>query len=211
MKRTHLAALLPALLLMLLVLGSCGGSSPTLTGEWKAELDLADTFNEAFANYSEGDANSVLLRSGSFPITLQANFREDGTYTMTLDRDSVDAALMQLRRDLSPAVEARIRGELQAAGSDMTVEEYLASSNLSLNDLMNDLISVGLSEDLAAELESQGTYTARDGVLRLVPDARSDGSVPDPMEDTYTLEGGLLTLTTEDDGFGPIKFHRVEL
>lgn len=174
------------------VLAGCGNKEvEALIGTWEAEVDMTELMA------SEMDAEMmefVTLEDVVFTMVLQ--FNSDGTYSMTLDEESVETALNNVMQSVKDGVVAMLENQIAEMGLEMTVEEMLAASGMDLDALMAELeAEIDLSsliEETIDEASDEGKFDAKDGKLFL---SAGLDYLPDPeCYEVYTLEGNVLTL-----------------
>ena len=146
-------------------------------------------------------------------------FNSDGTFSMTLDEASIDAALNSVLQSVKDGTIAMLEAQIAEYGMEMSVEEMLAASGTDLDTLMAEMEAQmnlpGLAAQIISEAAGEGKYDAKDGKLFL---SAGLDYLPDPeCYEVYTLEGNVLTLveyvgTDSDgsfDGLYPLNFNKV--
>lgn len=179
------------ILAMLFVLGGCGGSdADKLVGTWTTALDLTELLNDEIAAGDETMAAYVQVKD--FTLNMTVTFKEDGTYTMGIDEASMTAAMEGVLAALKDGMYDYFEDVLAEAGLNMTVDELLAESGISMDELMDEAFSEAMKEDMFGDLSSQGNFEVKDGKLFL-----SDGldyAVDETIYEVYTLKGNTLTF-----------------
>lgn len=160
-----------------------------LIGTWEGELDMTEAIMQQVGAGAEG------LEIEDFSVTAVFTFKEDGTYTMAFDEDSVEDAFDGLVEDLSVFMEDMMKEQAEAAG--MTLEQLMEAAGMTMDDLV-DMVVQSLEEEdlvdtLVEESKTEGKYEAKDGKLYTTDDPDED--IDEDVYDTYTLEGDVLTLT----------------
>lgn len=212
MRKIALALLF--LLLSLLPLTGCGEKENPIIGSWQAELELADVLTEAFAQDEE---MGPYLQIRSFPIQLQTVFREDGTYSMSVDHASAESAMSGLMEDLRSSIEDYLNAAVAEYGGTITAEEILAEDGTSMDALMAEMELELSSGDLLSVLNGEGKYLAENGRLYLSDSIQTEAGANG--YETYVIEGEgadqTLTLTAGESGgenelepLYPMVFHR---
>ena len=173
MKR--IASLALVLVMIVALFAGCAASATDqekLVGTWKGEMDMTEALKGELGDELEG------FEMSDFKVTVVFNFTEEGTYTMSLDEASVQQAMDGL-----------------IAG--MTLEDLLAASGMSMEDMMKMIKEELEGQDLVGEMvedaKAEGKYQAKDGKLHL--SEGKDEDIDEAVYDTYTLEGDVLTLT----------------
>lgn len=210
--KKRIALLLSFVLVLSLALCACGGEEKkeTLVGTWNASIDIADVYNAEIA--ASGDPTMAeYLSVDSFAIPLVMTFNEDGTYSMTVDKDGMDATMNGLIEDMKVGLENYFNDYFASMGLEIDVDEALAASGMSLDALVEEMKAEIMTEDMYADMESAGQYKAEDGKLYLTEDV--DVEPVGGVYNTYKIEGDTLTIeagTEElDDEMAEILFPLV--
>ncbi len=217
MKRTITKlAVLVLVFAMLLTLSACGSDKKALLGKWEADLDFTDTFN-AEMEASMGEEMMEYFQFPDFEITMVMEFRDDDTYSMSVNEDNLYQTMDIFKQCLREGLENYMEDLIASQGLEMSVEEVLAASGTSIDDLMNEAFSddmiEALIEGVTGDVEINGKFKAMGGKL-FMTDSTSD-DIDETMYDEYVLEGDTLTLVTsniDDDmeDLYPIEFERVD-
>lgn len=191
--KKRIALLLSFVLILSLALCACGGGEKkeTLVGTWNATIDIAEVYNAEIAA-SGDEAMAEYLSVDSFAIPLVMTFNEDGTYSLTVDKEGMDAAMNGLIEDMKVGLEKYFNDYFSSMGLEIDVDEALAASGMSLDALVEEMKAEIMTEDMYADMESAGQYKAEDGKLYLTEDVEVEpvGGV----YNTYTIEGDTLTI-----------------
>ena len=191
--KKRIALLLSFVLVLSLALCACGGGEKkeTLIGTWNATIDIAEVYNAEIAA-SGDEAMAEYLSVDSFAIPLVMTFNEDGTYSLTVDKEGMDAAMNGLIEDMKVGLEKYFNDYFSSMGLEIDVDEALAASGMSLDALVEEMKAEIMTEDMYADMESAGQYKAEDGKLYLTEDVEVEpvGGV----YNTYTIEGDTLTI-----------------
>lgn len=179
-------------LAMVLMLGGCGASDKdALLGTWQAKLDMTDLFNESLLA-GTGEEMGAYMKVEDFTLTVNLTFNSDDTYAMVLDETALDATVAGLRSDLQAGLEQYFADYIAAAGMEMSVEDMLAASNTSMEELMDQIVTQELIDTLVSDIASEGKFKAKDGKLYL--SAGLEYEVDPNVYETYELNGTSLTL-----------------
>lgn len=190
--KKRIALLLSFVLVLSLALCACGGEKKeTLVGTWNASIDIAEVYNAEIAA-SGDEAMAEYLSVDSFAIPLVMTFNEDGTYSLTVDKEGMDAAMNGLIEDMKVGLEKYFNDYFSSMGLEIDVDEALAASGMSLDALVEEMKGEIMTEDMYADMESAGQYKAEDGKLYLTEDVEVEpvGGV----YNTYTIDGDTLTI-----------------
>ena len=186
--KKRIALLLSFVLVLSLALCACGGGKKaTIVGTWKTNIDLAEAFNEEMAAAGMGD----FINIESFNLPLVMTFNEDGTGSMTVDQAAMTETIDKLAADLTAGLEAYFTEYFASMGIEMDLDEALAASGLSMDDLVDEFKAEFAGEEAFAEFTNEFKYKAEDGKLYMSEDL--DSEISDTYN-TYELKGNTLTL-----------------
>ena len=186
--KKRIALLLSFVLVLSLALCACGGEKKaTIVGTWKANIDLAEAFNEEMAASGMGD----FINLESFALPLIMTFNEDGTGSMTVDQEAMTATIDKLAADLTAGLEAYFTETFAAMGLEIDLDEALAATGTSMDDLVNEMKAEFAGEDAFAEFTNEFKYKAEEGKLYMSESL--DAEITDTYN-TYELKGNTLTL-----------------
>lgn len=178
---------------MMTMFTGCGNDNSTLIGTWKADVNLASTVNKNLGDLGE---MAEYLTLENFNVTMVLTFKSDDTFHMTIDEASVETAFSGLMEDLEAGVMRMMEDELAELGLDMTVEEMLAASGMSIDSLMEEAFAALDQEELiksvVEESTSEGKFLAKDG--KLCMSAGLEYNVDPACYEVYTLQDDTLTL-----------------
>ncbi len=169
---------LTLVLSLLLSLAGCGnGDQKKLEGTWKTELDMTDALNESIAG--EDPELGEYVQVSSSKLSAMFTFNDDGSYSVTIDGESMDAWFDSLMKDLTGCFNDYIEALAQEEGLDMSADEMLSLMGMSLEELISQALDKdSLLEDMDAE--ENGTYEIADGKLTCTDE--DEGTI------TYTYE-----------------------
>ena len=200
---------LPLALGLTLTLAACGGNDPKedLVGAWSGQVDVMDQVVEGMRVTAPEIADELELEN--FYIPLEMEFRDDNTYTMTVDQEKLDESMDALIQKTVDATLVYLEQELKDQGiTDMTVDEALAQSGMdreSFTQLMRDSLSQ-LSTTVAEGIQTEGQYRLEGNQMYTSDDKDtepgSDGATP------YTLDGDKLNMDFSNVSLGEVTFTR---
>lgn len=178
-----------ALVMIAMIVAGCAAEEKRLVGTWKGELDMTASLLEEMGEQLDG------FELQEFRVTVVYTFREDGTYEMGLDEASVQAAFDGLIDSMKALMKEKLEQRAQEQGKDL--EQLLANSGLTVEDLMKNITDAAAEKNLAERLmersQVQGRYKAEDGKLYIT--TAPDEEISAEVYDTYALKGDVLTLT----------------
>lgn len=200
---------LPLALGLTLTLAACGGndSKEDLVGTWSGQVDVMDQVVEGMRVTAPEIADE--LEMGHFYIPLEIEFRDDHTYTMTVDQEKLDESMDALIQKSVDATMVYMEQMLKEQGiTDMTVDEVLAQSGMdreSFTDLMEQSMG-NLSSSVVQQIQTEGQYRLEGNQVYTSDDKDtepgSDGATP------YTLDGDKLNMDFSNVSLGEVTFTR---
>ena len=199
---------LPLALGLTLTLAACGGNDPKedLVGAWSGQVDMMDQVVEGMNLTAPEIAQELEMEA--FNLTLEMEFRDDNTYTMTVDQDKLDESIEELIQKTVDATLDYLEQELKDQGiTNMTVDEALAQSDMdreSFTQLMRDSLSQ-LSTTVAEGIQTEGQYRWEDGQLYTSDSVDAEPGSDDPLP--CTLDGDTMTMDFGDE-LGQATFTR---
>lgn len=200
---------LPLALGLTLTLAACGGNDPKedLVGAWSGQVDVMDQVVEGIRVTAPEIADELELEN--FYIPLEMEFREDDTYTLTVDQEKLDQSVDELIQKAVDATMVYMEQMLKEQGiTDMTVDEVLAQSGMdreSFTDLMEQSMG-NLSSSVVQQIQTEGQYRLEGNQMYTSDDKDtepgSDGATP------YTLDGDKLNMDFSNVSLGEVTFTR---
>ena len=183
-----------------------------LVGEWKATVDMTDYLQEELNSIPEF-GTYIEVTDFSFDVTYK--FNDDFTYSRTVDEDSVDQAIENLKGDMKNAIYAYAEEVIRQNGLNISPETMFALSGTSVDEIVEESYNEELIAEMKEDLFSEGNFEAEDGNL-----FTSDGVdyMPDPNTyEAYELTDNQLVLTNatgpdldeEDLAAYPMTFEKV--
>lgn len=183
-----------------------------LVGEWKATVDMTDYLQEKLNSIPEF-GTYIEVTDFSFDVTYK--FNDDFTYSRTVDEDSVDRAIENLKGDMKNAIYAYAEEVIRQNGLNISPETMFALSGTSVDEIIETYYNEDLMAEIKDNLFDEGNFEAEDGKLFI-----SDGMdyMPDPNTyEAYELTDNQLVLTSatgpdldeEDLAAYPITFEKV--
>ena len=192
--KKRLSALMCIILVlsMLLALTGCsGGDKAKLVGKWKCEKDVAEVINRGIAIGDENIAEYVSI--DEFKIVVYMEFNENDTFSMYADPASLDAAMDDMKEDLIEGLSKYMEDMIfEQTGLSLPVEEILELAGMTMDDLLAEIVTDDLVDEMVSEIASEGKFKAEDGKLHT--SAGLQYEVDPAVYETYTLEGDKLTL-----------------
>lgn len=191
--------------------GKISKEQPVPEGTFQTSLDLCDVVNEQVSSIESLD---VFFLVSEFVIDLEITFRQDGTYTLTVDEASVQAAaenlmvlaeetlIQGLEEELMVLQNEQTGDELEATYEEITMEQMLSQNGTTLEALKQQLREEmgveGLTERILTAATLEGTFKAEEGMLYLSKDMQTE--IYESAYVVYTLEEDVLTFTEQFGG-----------
>ena len=177
----------------------------TLVGQWSAQIDMTDMFNSMLT-----ESMGFEVKMDSFVMIMNAEFNEDGTTIMEIDKDHLEEQIEDLADFLWDLVIEMYAKELEMKESE--VEKLLKDEGLTKDTLIEsmDLSSIG------DNLSQEGYWLLEDDKLYIAED-KDDLKDSDPADieldgDTFSITGGA-EFDEENkemmEAFLPLVFERV--
>lgn len=187
MKKLFAVLLTLAMLLGLAACGSSGngGGEVTIVGTWEGTMDMT----AAMAAATQMEFDEPLKMGMIF------TFNEDGTYSATVDKDS-------LKDMMDALVDVMIELIVSMSGDpDMDLEAELAKEGMTMAEFKEQLMGEMNIEDMLGETDETGYYKYEDGKFYTAED-KEDLEAGDYIEITHiTLTSNKMTVTDiEQDG-----------
>ncbi|MBE6959683.1 MAG: hypothetical protein E7448_03040 [Ruminococcaceae bacterium] len=200
MKRTIclvLAAI--ALFTAIAACAGCSKESDALIGIWAGEVNYANYFNQGL-NSIAGEGLAEYWAVENFPVTLILTFREDGTYSMTVDEAKLSQTIEDLKKKLTRGLRDFMQDLIDASESTMTVDEFMASMDISAETMIAEAIGPDVVEALVNECTYEGNYSVKDG--KLYTSAALAYQVDKSMYEVYEVTKNTLTFMSVVGGDG---------
>lgn len=166
-----------------------GTATESIVGTWAGTADFTEMFAKEFA---ADPATAEYFTVSSFKLDLTMEFDAEGICTLTVDEESAKAAMDTLAKELVDGMVKMLDDMLKQQGVNMSTEDYLTLSGITLEDLTAQLTSEMQVEDMLKELENKSNYHLQDGKLWISDDLDSQADADDACP--YTLAEGVLTI-----------------
>ena len=217
MKKNHVSRILAmamALVMILCAFTGCGKSSQKqdeslIIGKWQTSVDLAGVMDEALKDSDMTEEAEIFGDTDLSGITMLLNmeFKEDGTYTVSLDNASGEDAVKQMAQRMIPALKEYLRGvyasSTGADASAVTDEELdllLPQMGMESWDDMGEMIMGEIDTDeMFAEANSAGKYMLKDGKLYTTDSVDEEATVLSEASEYELSENSLKLMSKGDD------------
>lgn len=185
-----------------------------ILGTWKSDVDCLDLLLEEMGEVEVGDRGFADYID-SFTLPVYMSFEEDGTYTMWLDKSSLEKetdrfsdAMANFLMDYF--VEGVFEELIEAGYADgsETVEELESWLGMTMEDFFTYQIgesAADMAQDTADEMmlvfmyeiSSEGTYLAQGGKLYMAD--YEEGEIDPDSYESYEISGSTLTILSGSD------------
>lgn len=187
------------LLSMVCILPGCKPvpmGSRELVGVWVAEVDETHIFIESFRSALGENAKDFMKHFDFRRITMYhiLILKDDGTYSQYVDKDYLDAMLLQLKLDITNGLRSYYTEYFRDFGYSGSVDALLEQAfGYTVAEQVDSLFKKNVEPALKNQAtEKQGRYRLEDGKIYYSEDMDTD---PDErFYDTYQRDGDTLTL-----------------
>ena len=191
--KKYLFSALAALLLISVLIGmtGCSNEADALVGSWEGEVNYARYFNEGIV-VAAGEELAQYWMVEDFSLTLVMTFRADGTYSMTVDQIKLEDTIANLKTKLTKGLTDYMRDLIEASGSEMTVDEFMSTLDISVDELIDQTLGDQMINAMVADCTFEGNYEVKDG--KLYTSAGLDFSIDKNVYEVYEITQNTLTL-----------------
>lgn len=204
---------LTAILVMMTMLTACGEQDKFI-GSWKAEVNMAQYIMERMVE--EDPEVAEYFDIDDFTLVLQMTFNDDGTYETIADEEAAKEAFAGLQQDFKDGMTKYLEDMIKTSGLDMTVDDVLAASETTLDEMVEESFGESVLDEMTAEMKAEGNFEVKEGKICM-----SDGleyAVDEKVYDTYEISGDELKLLEsfgmeEEDDLSelyPMTFKKVK-
>lgn len=171
-----------------------GTATESIIGTWASTVDFTEMLKESIA----ADPTTAQYFSFSgFALDLTMSFDAEGVCTLTVDEESAKKAMETIAQEMLDGMLKMVDELLKQQGVDMTAEDYLAATGMSMEDLRAQLSAELDMEDMIDELSQQSKYAIKDGKLYISDDLDTEPEEGDACP--YTLADGVLTIEASEE------------
>ena len=191
--KKYLFSALAALLLISVLIGmtGCSNEADALVGSWEGEVNYAQYFNEGIV-VAAGEELAQYWMVEDFSLTLVMTFRADGTYSMTVDQIKLEDTIANLKTKLTKGLTDYMRDLIEASGSEMTVDEFMSTLDISVDELIDQTLGDQMINAMVADCTFEGNYEVKEG--KLYTSAGLDFSIDKNVYEVYEITQNTLTL-----------------
>lgn len=191
-------------------------NADNMCGTWQAELDLSEFLTSEMGQY---EALQTGLLVSDFYVTVTMEFREDGTYKIWLDKQTLNASFGVLMEAVDELLWQDLEMMYMDPESELTLEEALAKDGVDpkkdLEEIRKHQSSEGYVSKLQERIDREGNYQLIEDELYLSAslDEETNNQVCDIVEmtaDTLTFVENYGELLSEGYLLYPLTFQRVK-
>jgi len=167
MKKTFKGII--SILLVLIIAFCCVGCADEkkLVGKWETTQDWSDILIETLGLDTENDEVMKFVEIDDFEVLYIMEFSSNNTYKSYIDKASMKKAFDNLKQDMRDGLTKYFQNNITENGYDLTVDEYLALAETSLDEIIDPIVTDKAAENAAAEADNEGNFKAKDGKLYL--------------------------------------------
>ena len=177
---------------MIFALAACGGTDDTekFVGIWKSEQQLSNYMD--LLGEMDVDDPEILdyLKLDGISITIMLTFNKDGTFISMINKESYETAMKKIFEN---TIIATIEDTIATMGLDMSVDEYLAELETTIDELYAQSIDEEVLSEGLAQSSRMGNWKVENGKLYTTNELSADFDMS--AYETYTISGTTLTLT----------------
>ena len=170
-----------------------GETDKELYGKWEITVDLFDITGPMF---DDDDDFGKYIDADEFVVTMKYEFKRKGTYKISADERQLKKAVETIKEEIRSGLQKYFEAYLEEEKLDMTVEELLKASDLSMDTMIDSMFGEEIVQEMINSLEAEGRYYVKDGKIYM-----SKSKDIDPTEDSaqkYVISGKELTLYAPD-------------
>ncbi len=200
---------------MMLTMTGCFGEQSKFVGTWETKLDLTDSLQEEL---EKDETIGEYIEITDYSFVLSFTFNDDGTYSQSIDEDSVDKAFESLKGDLVDCFEDYFQDYATSLGvttQDLLVAMEASSVKEVVDEAYTKEMVDGVVDEMLGEVNGEGKYRVFDGKLCL--SAGLEYEVDEEQYYTYEITENTLTLLEsfvdeEEDieDLYPMTYNRVK-
>ena len=185
--------------------------TPDIIGKWSSSIDLSGALNKALA---QDEATAQYVKVSDFSLDIQAEFKENGTYTLSIDEDSLKETMETAEVEIRKGIENYLAAYLSSMNLNISLEDAFGDNSTTIDQMVNDVFSNELVESIVGNFKAEGNYKAKDGKLHLSISTKH--AVDNDVYHEYSVSKTLLTLSqgtvegADELDIYPIVFSRVE-
>lgn len=178
-------------LTFMLSLTGCSDSNK-FVGQWKAEVDITDSFSSAMS----GENEDILkyIKPTTLTVGFVFVFNSDGTYRITVDEEAWKETMRTFGQSMAEGLRAYFQDLIVSSGLDMSVDELLESTGVDIDSMVDEMVSELENSELFGEDSiSEGNFKAEKGKLYTSESLNSE--IDETEYTSYTFEEDSIIFT----------------
>ena len=216
-KRSIVSILIAAS--MTSVLFGCGSKATSdkekFVGKWETSIDMTDFVNDEIQDSLDATNADIAeyLNINKFELTMLFEFNDDDTYSLQADESSLKDNIEDLKVDFKAGVTEYFEAMIADEGLEMSVDDVLALSGFSLDELIDESLSDDMFDDMLDAYVTEGKWKAENGKLYATDSMDEDFADNKYQPYEFTSDGiKLLKAEAEEDEFGmyPLILKKAE-
>jgi len=172
-----------------------GAATESIVGTWAGTVEFSEEYIKESMTVEPTMANYFTIRPFSLDLTM--TFHEDGTCALEIDEESAKKAVDQMMQDIMDGMVKLLDELLKQQGLNMTTEEYLEASGVTMEDLREQMAGQMDAQDMMENFSHEANYEIRDGKLLISDDLDTAPEEEDAAP--YTLADGVLTIEASEE------------
>lgn len=167
-------------------------ASVNVVGTWllNEKADIGDSYDSLLSGVDDEDMAKAMAYTGKFEVTSTLEFKNDGKYMLKV------VPTDETREELLAAWEKTVPGYLVSAaekeGKEVTVDEILSASGMTLDDFLEGLYSEFLDDNIRAFPIQSGRYKIDGNKLYTNIDESSDKFKDDDYDEISLVDDTLF-------------------
>lgn len=170
-------------------------ATESIVGTWAGTVEFTEEYMKE--SMTMDPMVSAYFSISPFSLDLTMTFHEDGTCAMEIEEESAKKAAEQMTQELLDGIVKLLDELLKQQGLNMTTEEYLAASGMTLDDLREQMAGEMNAQDMIEGLSNEANYEIRDGKILISDDLDTEPEEEDAAP--YTLIDGVLTIEASEE------------
>jgi hypothetical protein len=143
----------------------CGTDADKIVGKWNTSIDMSSLLVDALSSSTTDMSEYMDIKDFNIDFTLE--FKEDGSYKIQYDTDSIKTSLENVKDDVSKGMKKYLQATLSDNGDDISVDEAMEQMGMDFDTYFNMVFNTDtISSTLADNLDDEkGKYQIEDGKL----------------------------------------------
>lgn len=178
-----------------------GTATESIVGKWETSQDVSAMFNAMVTKSDPSTAQYFTFTGLTLDLTME--FTADGTCVQSVSEESYAAFIQAVTEGTVAGMNKMLEDMLKDQNINMTVEEFLAFTGVSMEDMIQQAMGSTSTDSFYAMLVTACNYKVEDGKLYTSASAESK----DYTEvNAYTVKDGVLTIESNPDNASEAEF-----